>query len=163
MHKSLLVVAALTITGVANAQSTTYKADPTHTYVYFEVKHLNTSTLRARFDRPEGNVTLDHTARTGTADITVETASISSGYPAFDGHLKGKDFFNVDASPTIRFIGGKFLFDAEKLSAVAGNLTLLGKTQPVTLRTVNFNCYEHPSHKRETCGGDFEATIARSQ
>ncbi|MEP6876269.1 MAG: YceI family protein, partial [Burkholderiales bacterium] len=44
-----------------------------------------------------------------------------------------------------------------------GTLTLLGKTQPVTLKASNFNCYTSPMLKREVCGGDFETTIARSQ
>ena len=28
---------------------------------------------------------------------------------------------------------------------------------------MNFNCYNSPMLKREVCGGDFEATIVRSQ
>jgi polyisoprenoid-binding protein YceI len=46
---------------------------------------------------------------------------------------------------------------------VAGTLTLLGKTLPVTLKATQFNCYLNPMFKREVCGGDFEATIQRSQ
>ena len=45
---------------------------------------------------------------------------------------------------------------------MAGTLTMLGKTQPVTLKATNFNCYMSPMIKREVCGGDFETTIARS-
>jgi polyisoprenoid-binding protein YceI len=39
----------------------------------------------------------------------------------------------------------------------------LGKTQPVTLKATQFNCFINPMIKRETCGGDFEATIDRTQ
>jgi len=42
-------------------------------------------------------------------------------------------------------------------------LTLRGKTNPVTLTANNFNCYDNPMLKREVCGGDFEATIQRTQ
>ena len=48
------------------------------------------------------------------------------------------------------------------MSEVAGNLTLLGKTQPVTLKANQFNCYTSPMLKREVCGGDFETTIDRT-
>ena len=41
--------------------------------------------------------------------------------------------------------------------------TMLGKTMPVTLNARNFNCYVNPMLKREVCGGDFDATIARSR
>ena len=38
-----------------------------------------------------------------------------------------------------------------------------GKTQPVTLKATRFNCYQNSQLKREVCGGDFAATIQRSQ
>jgi polyisoprenoid-binding protein YceI len=31
------------------------------------------------------------------------------------------------------------------------------------LKAQNFNCYTNPMLKREVCGGDFDATIQRSQ
>ena len=42
-------------------------------------------------------------------------------------------------------------------------MTLLGKTQTVVLSANNFGCYQNPMLKREVCGGDFEATIDRTQ
>jgi len=45
---------------------------------------------------------------------------------------------------------------------VEGQLTLLDKTQPVTLKANQFNCFQSPMLKREVCGGDFEATIDRT-
>ena len=45
---------------------------------------------------------------------------------------------------------------------MTGQLTLLGKTLPVTLKAQGFGCYDHPRLKREVCGGDFETTIQRS-
>ena len=166
MKKSLiatLVTAAAAAAGLAQAQSATYNIDPTHTTVIFEAKHFATSTVRGRFDKKEGTVTFDRAAKTGKADITIDTASINSGVGPFDGHLKSKDFFNSADVPTAKFVGDKFSFDGDKVSSVAGSLTLLGKTLPVTLTASNFNCYQHPMLKREVCGGDFETTIARSQ
>ena len=141
----------------------TYTVDPTHTYVTFEATHFGTSTNRGRFDRKEGSITLDRTARSGRADISIDMASISTGLAAFDGHLRSKDFFNAAEFATARFVGDRFTFDGAKVSSVAGNLTMLGKTMPVTLRATQFNCFDHPMLKREVCGGDFETTIQRSQ
>jgi polyisoprenoid-binding protein YceI len=56
----------------------------------------------------------------------------------------------------MRFVG-------EKLSEVAGQLTIRGITHPITLKARNFVCYDSPFLKREVCGGDFEATVVRSQ
>jgi polyisoprenoid-binding protein YceI len=60
------------------------------------------------------------------------------------------------------FSADKFSFNGDKVSEVAGSLTMLGKTLPVVLKATNFNCYDHPMLKREVCGGDFETTIMRS-
>ena len=55
--------------------------------------------------------------------------------------------------------------DPARLSAdpVQGRLTLKGKTHPVVLKALKFNCYINPLFRREVCGGDFEANIMRSQ
>jgi len=60
-------------------------------------------------------------------------------------------------------VSTKFQFNGDKVSAVEGNLTLLGKTQPVTLKANQFACYDSPMLKREVCGGDFETVIQRSK
>jgi polyisoprenoid-binding protein YceI len=156
------VAAALATTGAAQAQSATYGNDPSHTFTTFEAKHFGTSTIRGRFDKKEGSVTLDRAAKTGKAEISIDTASISTGVGPLDGHLKSKDFFNAAEFPSVKFVGDKFTFDGNKVTAVAGTLTMLGKSQPVTLTASNFNCYESPMLKREVCGGDFETTIQRS-
>ncbi|OYU82752.1 MAG: hypothetical protein CFE45_26955 [Burkholderiales bacterium PBB5] len=57
----------------------------------------------------------------------------------------------------------KFSFTGDKVSEVSGSLTLMSKTNPVTLKATNFACYMNPMLKVEVCGGDFETTLVRSQ
>lgn len=163
MKNFLIASIALAAASVSHAESVNYSADPSHTFANFEVKHIGTSTLRGRFDKKEGTVTLDRAAKTGKVEFTIEIGSVNTGVPALETHLKSKDFFNVAEYPTAKFSGDKLSFSGDKLSSVTGTLTMLGKTLPVTLTATNFNCYEHPMLKREVCGGDFETTIARSQ
>ena len=163
MNKTLLAAALATAALGAQAQSATYAIDPTHTFVTFEVSHFGTSMNRGRFDRKTGSVTLDKAAKTGSVDISFETASVNTGTAPFDRHLQSKDFFNSAEHPTARFVADRFTFTGDKVSEVAGQLTLLGKTQAVTLKAQRFNCFDHPMLKREVCGGDFETTIQRSQ
>jgi polyisoprenoid-binding protein YceI len=59
-------------------------------------------------------------------------------------------------------VSDKFTFNGDKVAEVSGNLTLLGKTQSVTLKANQFACYQSPMLKREVCGGDFETTIDRT-
>jgi polyisoprenoid-binding protein YceI len=164
MTKTLIALASLaTLAGIAQAEPAIYAIDPTHTFVTFEARHFNTSTLRGRFDKKEGTVAFDRASKSGKAEITLDTSSVSTGVAPLDGHLKSKDFFNAAESPTVKFVGDKFSFEGDKVSAIAGQLTMLGKSVPVTLKATNFNCYQNPMLKREVCGGDFETTIARSQ
>lgn len=165
--KKILTLAALAIAGgfaaAANAQSTTYTIEPTHTFVTWEAKHFGTSTSRGRFDKKAGSITIDRTAKTGKAEITIDMKSMNTGVAPFDKHLIGDDFFAADKFPEAKFVGTAFKFDGDKVTEVSGNLTMRGKTNPVTLKGTGFNCYDNPYVKRQVCGGDFETTITRSQ
>ena len=158
-----VAVAALAACGLAaHAAPATYVVEPNHTYVTFEARHFNTSTNRGRFDQKEGTVTIDTAAKTGKADITIQTGSINTGSDKFNEHLKSADFFDAAKYPTARFVGEKFTFDGDKVTSVAGTLTLHGVSQPVTLKATNYTCYMSPLLKKQVCGGDFETTIQRS-
>lgn len=163
MKKALLIASMLATAGLAQAQSATYAIDPTHTYATFEIQHFGTSTNRGRFDKKEGTVQFDRAAKSGKVEITFDMAGINTGASSFDKHLQSKDFFDVAAFPTAKFVGDKFKFNGDKVTEVAGQLTLKGKTAPVTLKATNFNCYQNPMLKREVCGGDFETVIDRTQ
>lgn len=156
-------LAASALAGTASAQVATYAIDPTHTFVTFEVVHFGTSTNRGRFDKTEGTVQLDKVSKAGKVELILNTASINTGTAAFDEKLQSKDFLNTAKFPTAKFAAANVTFGADKVAQVTGQLTLLGKTNPVVLKATQFNCYTNPFLKREVCGGDFEATIQRSQ
>jgi polyisoprenoid-binding protein YceI len=160
---ALLAVAAATAMTAGAAQAATYAVDPTHTFVTFEISHFGATTNRGRFDKKQGSLELDRAAKTGKVDITFDATSVNTGTPAFDKHLQSADLFDTAKHPTIKFVSDKFSFNGDKVSEVTGQLTLLGKTAPITLKATQFNCYDSPMLKREVCGGDFEATIDRTQ
>ena len=164
MRLSLITLAAATLlAGVSQAQAATYAVEPTHTFATFEIGHFGTSTNRGRFDKKEGTVQFDRAAKTGSVEIVIDTTSINTGTAAFNKHLQSADLFDTAKFPTATFKADKFNFNGDKVSDITGTLTLLGKTQPVTLKANAFNCYDHPMLKREVCGGDFETTIDRTQ
>jgi polyisoprenoid-binding protein YceI len=136
--KQLLITALIAAAGAAQAAPATYAIDPTHTFVSFEISHFGTSTNRGRFDKKEGTV-------------------------PFDKHLQSPELLDAAKFPTAKFVADKFSFNGDKVSEISGTLTMLGKTNPITLKALNFNCYDSPMLKREVCGGDFESTITRSQ
>ncbi len=154
--------AAALFTGAAQAEMATYTIDPSHTFATFQISHFGASVNRGRLDKKEGTVQFDRAGKSGKVDVRFDTSSINSGTPAFDKHLKSADIFNAEQHPTMRFVSDKFVFDGDKVSAVEGQLTMLGKTQPLTLKANQFNCYQSPMLKREVCGGDFEGTLDRT-
>lgn len=164
MRKSLFALAAVAtmFAGAAQAQSANYAIDPTHTFVTFEISHFGASVNRARFDKKEGTVQFDRAGKSGKVEISFDATSVNSGTPAFDKHLQSADLFNAAAHPTIKFVSDKFVFKGDNVSEVTGQLTLLGKTAPITLKANQFACYQSPMLKREVCGGDFETIIDRS-
>lgn len=164
MRSTLLPLAAAValLTGATAANAASYAIDPAHTYVTFEIGHFGTSTNRGRFDKKEGSIELDRAAKTGKVQIVVDTTSVNTGFAAFNKHLQSADLFDAEKFPTMTFAANKFSFNGDKVAEVTGTLTLLGKTQPLTLKANNFNCYDNPMLKREVCGGDFEGTLDRT-
>ena len=159
----IVSTALLAVPAPAHAEPATYAIDPTHTFVYFEVRHQGLSTARGRFDRKTGSVTMDRAAGTGRAEIVIEAASVNTGVVPFDGAMRGPNYLDAAQFPTVTFVGDRFVFEGERLVEVGGELTLLGRARPVTLRTVYWACMINTRLNREVCGGDFTTRIRRSE
>ena len=152
-----------TLAGSAMAATESYTVDPRHTWPVFEVNHLGFSTQRGRFDKTSGKIVLDRATKTGTVDITIDTASIDMGIEKWNEHMKSDEFFNVQKFPTMTFKSNKLVFDGDKLVAAEGDLTLLGVTKPVKLAVTSFHCGPNPVAKKDACGADITTTIKRSE
>ncbi|MFA7528554.1 MAG: YceI family protein [Ottowia sp.] len=165
MRKTACALIVATAFGwtLAQAEPAQYKIDDDHTYVTFAIGHHGASVNRGRMDDVTGTVRFDPDTGTGQIDLTVQVDSIYSGSKGFDEHLQGADLFDAAQYPTLRFVSDEMVFDGERLVEVPGQLTLLGKTQPLTLKANQFRCYDNQRAKTQACGGDFEAVIDRTQ
>jgi polyisoprenoid-binding protein YceI len=146
-----------------------YVLDPTHTYPSFSVEHWGLSMMHGRFDKSSGKFSLDRAAKTGSTELTIDTASITTGDnvkgnrpQSRDDHLRSGDFFNVKEFPTMTFKSTKVVFAGEAPSAVEGQLTLLGVTRPLTLQFDRFKCGTNPFSKKDRCGGNATGKFKRS-
>ncbi len=140
----------------------TFIIDSNHTYPKFEYSHFGYSLQQSRFDKTSGKIMLDRAGKTGSADITIDTKSINTGYDVFNGHLKGDGFFDVEKFPAIGYKSTSFKFDGDKLVAIEGNLTVKGITKPVTLAVTALSCMPHPMTKKDGCGANATAKVKRS-
>jgi polyisoprenoid-binding protein YceI len=161
MHKTLIAGALAAVTAVAQAAPTSYSVDASHSSVTAESRHFGTSTVRSHFEAKSGTITIDPAAGTGTAMIDIDVASAQTGVPKLDAHLKSETFFDAASYPDAIFKADRFVFDGDKVKQISGDLTMHGKTNPVTLTSTNYNCYLNPNYKKQVCGGDFETTISR--
>ena len=158
------IIAALLLLSlpvVAHAADS-YSLDPQHTFAHFSVSHLGFSTMQGRFDKSSGKLTFNRAAKTGSVDVTIEAASITTGFGKRDDHLRSPDFFNVAEFPNLTYKSTAVKFKGDIPVSVEGNLTLLGVTKPVTLTILAFKCANHPMNKKELCGADASAQIKRS-
>ncbi len=162
LKRNALVLLFAALPFAAHAKDT-YTIDPPHTYAHFTVNHLGFSTMHGRFDKTSGKATLDLAAKTGSIEVTIESASVSTGFAKRDDHLKSPDFFNVAEYPSITFKSKKFNFNGEVLSSIDGELTMLGMTRPVTLTVTEFKCGTNPMSKKYECGAGASAQIKRSE
>lgn len=149
----LLATAALT----GHAAPLTYEIDPTHTYPSFEADHMGLSVWRGKLNKSAGTVVYDKAGGAGTVEVQMDLASIDFGLDAMNAWARGKDFFDVEKNPGATF-KGRF----ERVPGpLVGELTLNGKTRPLTLTVHQLKCIPHPLHKRDLCGADASGSFNR--
>ena len=142
----------------------TYRLDPDHTFVTFEVLHFGTSTLRGRIGPVTGEVTLDRAARTGDVRLRIPMATLSTGLRALDARLKEPDLLATVEYPEAYFVATRFRFDAAGgVKEVRGEFTLRGVGQPLSLVASSFACRRDARLAREVCGGDFTGALKRHE
>lgn len=164
MNKHLFAALATLAATIAlpSQAADSYTLDPAHTFPSYEVRHLGFSIQRGRFNKTSGKITLDRAAKTGTVDINIDAASVSTGMPLLEEHLRGENFFDVAKNPVIAFRSKDLKFNGDTLVAVSGDLMIRGVIKPVTLNVTSFRCAPHPMTKKEACGADANVTIKRS-
>jgi len=151
------------------AAPVTYVIDPIHSFPNFTIGHLGMTQIHGRFERMTGKVVLDTAAKTGSLEVKIPTATVSTGDAkradgarSRDEHLRAADFFNSAEFPDMVFKSTKLNFAGEKLESVEGSLTLLGVTKPVKLAVTSFACGPHPFTKKPMCGAYVEGAIKRT-
>jgi polyisoprenoid-binding protein YceI len=112
-----------------------WEIDPAHSQVTFKVKHMMFTTVRGSFKVLNGTLHIDEqNPANSEVDAQVETASIDTGEPKRDEHLRTPDFFDAQQYPTITFKSTKVEHAGGNEYNVTGDLTMHGVTKPVTLK-----------------------------
>ncbi len=140
----------------------TYKVDTNHTQVTWSVNHLGFSMLAGQFGASGGQAVIDP-ARPSAAkvDVTFDVRELSVTSAPFATHLKSKDFFDVAAHPTARFVSRSVAVRGDR-AVVTGDLTIKGITRPVTLNATFVGAGPNPRSKKTNFGFRATGVINRS-
>jgi polyisoprenoid-binding protein YceI len=132
---TVFVLATLAATLVArSAAAATWEIDPAHTTIAFSVRHMMVSNVRGRLATFGGRVDADPTSpEAARIEATIDAASIDTGNAKRDEHLRGPDFLDAAAFPTITFRSTEVETAGAGGWKVTGDLTLHGVTRPVVL------------------------------
>ena len=110
--------------------------DTAHSQIQFVARHMMISRVRGSFRDFSGTVVIGEDPTRSTLEVDIKAASIDTGDPNRDEHLRGPDFLDVDRHPEIRYLSTSARPDGDKW-AVTGMLTIKAVTREVTL-TVEF-------------------------
>ena len=164
---AVLILAALPLTAVAAADP--FTIDPMHSSVNFSIDHLGLTTIYGRFNKFNGSFALDQSAKAGSVEMAIETASVDTNENdkgtrarSRDEHLRSADFFNAVEFPRMTYKSTRVAFNGDRPATIEGNLTLLGVTKPVTLTVERFKCNPATATAKERCGGVAVGKLKRS-
>jgi len=144
------MIALFVLASPGFTRAVTWEMDPAHSTFQFKVRHMTVSNVKGDFSKSRGVVTIDGSDITQMKiEMVIEAASVNTGHPQRDEHLRGPDFFDVAKYPTLAFVSKKVIkTDTGKLG-VTGDLTLHGVTREITVDV------EGPSPEVKDPGGNF--------
>jgi polyisoprenoid-binding protein YceI len=117
------------------------------------------SKVKGKFERFEATFVTPANPLEARVEAHAEVASISTGEPNRDGHLRTGDFFEAETHPSIDFVStgvrvekGDFLVD--------GDLTIKGITKPVTFE-FDFGGFGPDAYGNYKAGASAKAVVKR--
>ncbi len=131
MVRTFTLMAAALLAAPAFAEDATYKLTGENTTLKF-VGTKKDGKHEGGFKTLTGTATCGGDPTALKVECEIDCASLYSDNEMLTGHLKGPDFFGVKENPKATFKSTKVEKDGDKVK-ITGDLTLLGKTKPVTM------------------------------
>lgn len=111
----------------------TWTIDPAHTRLGFVARHAMVTKVRGFFEDVSGTIVIDAANPSGsTANVAVQLASVNTGSPDRDAHLRSPDFFDVDVNKEMTFASTTVKDDGDRFVMV-GDLSIKGVTRTIEL------------------------------
>src|SRR6266508_4982374 len=130
-------VAPATLAAVADRtkeRAMTWQIDPTNSQIQFAIRKLRLISVHGAFTRFAGALTLDETKPTRSAiAVQLAAASIDTGIPRRDAHLRSPDFFDAEQYPLLSFRSTRVEQHDATHGRIVGDLTIRDVTRAVAL------------------------------
>ncbi len=139
MWKTLLPAAAIVFGLSSVAPSPVLASDAfvfgkSDSRIEFVIHHHGWSVMKGSFQDFDGQLRVDPTdPESALVEVNIRTASIDAGHSYVEGHLRSRDFFNVERYPTMTFKSTRIVLTGDHTGQLEGDLTLLGVTHPLVL------------------------------
>jgi polyisoprenoid-binding protein YceI len=165
VFKALIFIVTFGLLGIIPFQAIaadTYQVDSVHSYVLFRIKHFDVGYSYGRFNEPTGSFRYDETTPSNNSiELQVNAKDVDTNVAKRDNHLRSPDFFDVEKYPLIAFRSSSVKKLDNNSFQISGNLSLLGKTRPITVRVRQTGAGKDPfgNHRR---GFETTFTIKRS-
>jgi polyisoprenoid-binding protein YceI len=147
-------------TATAATSARTFVIDKSHSEAAFQVRHLVTR-VRGRFTDLSGTIQFDaaHPERS-TVSFAIVAASVDTGTPDRDAHLRSDDFFGAEKFPAITFDSSRVTKAGDERYDVAGTLTIRDVAKAVTLPVTFLGAAKDP-WGNDRLGFETEITLNR--
>jgi polyisoprenoid-binding protein YceI len=110
-----------------------YTLDTAHSRLGFVARHAMVTKVRGAFTEWSGTAHIDAAdPAASSVQLTINAASVATGSPDRDGHLKSGDFFDVENHPEWTFASTAVTRDGSEWT-IAGDLTIKGISHGVTI------------------------------
>ncbi|MFD9907233.1 YceI family protein [Streptomyces sp. NPDC059063] len=124
--------AATTTAGGLPLPAGRWAFDPLHSAVNFTIRHLGISKVRGRFAEFDAELVVGGTLAESAVNATIALASIDTGNPDRDAHVRASDLLDVEKRPTMTFRSTRITGAGEDWT-LEGDLTIGDVARPVSL------------------------------
>jgi polyisoprenoid-binding protein YceI len=138
----------------------TYELDPAHKVVGFVARHMMVAKVRGVFSEATATITVAEDPLQSSVVATIQAASITTGQPDRDNHLRSGDFLEAEKYPTLEFRSTGVKSHHGNEFVLAGELTIKDVTRPVDLK-VEFEGVGRSPYGKEIFGFSASTEIDR--
>ncbi len=159
---ALLVFSTITAAQVNTARQ--YPIDTNHSTVGFSVSIMDgLSRVNGKFTDFTVTLTNDEKDITkSSVNVVIKAASINTGIPARDTHLRSADFFDAEKYPEITFQSKRIEKKGKQLFAL-GTFTMHGVSKEITLPFQITGVNKDPVSKKMNLGYSAQIVINRRE